>query len=103
MADRKDLLAEAAKTAVKQAAKKALVSAAGAVAPYIAIGCLIVLGIVVAIILICVIFVALIYATCNYAPYTIKFASMVSGVIPESMTTAKALSVLGPICDIFNK
>jgi len=103
MSQQKDLAVEAAKMAIKQAAQKALISAASAIAPYVGIGCLIVLGFFLIIIVGCIIFVVLLYTMCNYAPTTIKFASWVSGILPGDLTTAKALSILGPICDTFKR
>lgn len=94
---------EAAKVAIKQAAQKALISAGTAILPYVGIGCAIVFLIFLAIMLLAIVFMVMTYSICTYAPTTIKFASWVSGILPESMTTAKALSILGPICDIFKQ
>lgn len=100
----KDVAVEAAKMYARQAAKKALLSAGAAIAPYVGIGCLIVLGLFLFVILVCLLFVMILYATCNYAPTIIKVASWLAGIIPNSMSdTAQTLSILGPICDIFKQ
>lgn len=101
MAEAKELAQDVAKFVAKQATQKALMSAGTAVAPYVGIGCLIILGIYLLISISVAVAIILIYNTCNYSPWLIKFASAVSGILPQSLTVTKAASVLGPICDIF--
>lgn len=103
MANQKDMLVEAAKMAVKQAAQKALMSAAGAIAPYVGIGCLIVLGVILFVVAVCVIFVVMLYVTCNDAPNTIKFAGWLASLLPSGLTGVEEAKMLSEICDIFKE
>ena len=105
MAQQKDLLAEAAKYAAKEAVKKVLISAGSAVAPYIGAGCLIVLAVFLLVALAGAIFIIIAYYTCQEYSTAIKGASLISGFLPESMTpsSVQALSMFEPFCDIFKQ
>lgn len=102
MAEQKDLAIEAAKMVVKQAVQKALVSASVAVAPYVGVGCLIVLGVFLLVLAVCIIFLIVIYATCNEAPTTIKFMSYIANIVP-GISGMQEASMLGQICDILKQ
>jgi len=103
MANQKDLAVEAAKMAVKQAAQKALMSAAGAIAPYVGVGCLIVLGVVLFVLAVCVVFVAMLYVTCNDAPNTIKAVGWLASLLPSGISGVEEAKMLSQICDIFKQ
>ena len=103
MADQKDLAVEAAKMAIKQAARKALMSAAATVAPYVGAGCAIILGVFLIVVLACLLASISLYSICNYAPKSLSVLSWFAGFAPSSWTKAQMIAGLGQLCDIFKE
>jgi hypothetical protein len=66
-----DLAKEIAIKLAKEVAKQAAKTAATAVAPWVGLGCLIIVGIIIAIFLFSAITIMTLYGLCDYAPHTV--------------------------------
>ena len=70
-----DVAKEVAIKAAKEVLQKAAIQAAAAVAPYVGIGCLIILGIILAIFLVSILAFLTLYGICDYAPRTMGWVT----------------------------